>query len=134
MADTFHRVGHMVYFNGYLVAELRGDVPATIRDAAEAALDAYHPDAIDPNDHKADMEEKDQELEAALAEQAKEYEADLKDERGTIAALREQIEALEAELDDMETSVDELERRVRELEAQLETAQARADDQWSATS
>ena len=98
MADTFHITGDDVYFCGFLVATLRNDTPATIRDAAEAALDAYHPDAIDPEDHKADMKEKDQELEAALADQAKEYEADLKDERGTVAALREQIEALEAEV------------------------------------
>ena len=106
VADTFHIMGDDVYFRGYRVATLATDTPATVRDEAEAALDAYHPDAINPDDHKADMKEKDQELEAALADQAREYEADLKDERGTVAALREQIEALEAEIARLEARED----------------------------
>ena len=39
MANTFHRMGPDVYYNGYKVAVLRGDVPATVLDDVEAALE-----------------------------------------------------------------------------------------------
>jgi len=47
MADTFHVQGDHVYFNGYHVAVLASQVPATIREAVEEALHAYDPDAGD---------------------------------------------------------------------------------------
>jgi U3 small nucleolar ribonucleoprotein component len=59
MANTFHRMGADVYFAGYKVAILRGDVPATILDEVEAALDAYDPDAVNPEDHNAVKEDAD---------------------------------------------------------------------------
>tara|TARA_R110000868_G_scaffold68622_4_gene202812 strand:- start:2584 stop:2859 length:276 start_codon:yes stop_codon:yes gene_type:complete len=59
MANTFHRVGSDVYFAGYKVAILRGDVPASILDEVEAALDAYDEDAVSPEDYNAVNEEAD---------------------------------------------------------------------------
>lgn len=104
MADTFHIMGDDVYFRGYRVATLATDTPATVRDEAEAALDAYHPDAIDPDEHKANLAD----LESAQGEaydasvRIGELERELEDERDTSAALRAQIEALEADLDALE--------------------------------
>ena len=64
MANTFHRVGADVYFAGYKVAILRGDVPATILGEVEEALDAYDPDAVLLADHEAALAERDAELDA----------------------------------------------------------------------
>lgn len=59
MANTFHRTGSDVYFAGYKVAVLCDDVPATILDEVEEALDAYDPDAVSPEDYKAAKEDAD---------------------------------------------------------------------------
>lgn len=59
MANTFHRIGSDVYFAGYKVAILRGDVPATILDEVEAALDAYDEDAVPLADYNAVNDEAD---------------------------------------------------------------------------
>ena len=72
-----------------------------VRDAVEAALDAYHPDAIDPDDHKADLTA----LEDAegkvydLTERVSELERELEDERDTVARLQARIAELEEDLD-----------------------------------
>ena len=117
MADTFHITGDDVYFRGYLIATLATDTPATIRDAAEAALDAYHPDAIDPEEHDAALKENEEELYAALADQAREYEVDLEAERAENAGLRRQIETLDAELDAADAELENLEAEIARLEA-----------------
>lgn len=40
--DTFKIIGDQVFFGGYLVGELT-EVPATIRDACQEALEGYGP-------------------------------------------------------------------------------------------
>jgi hypothetical protein len=52
-------MGADVYFAGYKIAILRGDVPATILGEVEAALDAYDPDAVSPEDYKAAKDDAD---------------------------------------------------------------------------
>lgn len=102
MTDTFHVTGGGVFFRGYYVAQLFSDnVPATVRDAVEQALHAYHPDAIDPNEHKGDLDA----LEEAegkvydLTERVQELERELEDERDTVARLQARVAELEAARD-----------------------------------
>jgi peptidoglycan hydrolase CwlO-like protein len=101
MSDTFHVTAEHVYFRGYHVAVLATQVPATIRDAVTEALDAYHPDAIDPDDHKADLTA----LEDAegkvydLTEEVAELKRQIEDELDTVARLQARIAELEEELD-----------------------------------
>jgi len=57
--NTFHSVGADGYFAGYKVATLRGEVPATILDEGEAALDAYDEDAVPLADYNAVNDEAD---------------------------------------------------------------------------
>ena len=59
MANTFHRMGADVYFDGQLVATLRDDLLATARSNVEEALDAYDPDAVSPEDYKAAKDDAD---------------------------------------------------------------------------
>jgi len=59
MANTFHRIGTDVYFDGQLVATLRDDLLATARSNVEEALDAYEPDAVSPEDYNAVNDEAD---------------------------------------------------------------------------
>jgi predicted RNase H-like nuclease (RuvC/YqgF family) len=105
MADTFHVTGEDLFFRGYHVAKLlTAGVPATVQDAVDEALHAYHPDAIDPDEHKGDLDA----LEDAegkvydLTERVRELERELEDERDTVAKLQARVAALEEELEAFE--------------------------------
>lgn len=97
MANTFHRQGHDVYYRGYLVAALLpSDAPPTIMAEVEEMLDACDPDAIDPDEHKADLdalEKAEGDLDDAK-ERIAQLERELEDERDTIERLRNQIDVM----------------------------------------
>lgn len=114
-ADTFHVTGFNVYFRGFHVATLSPRAPHTVMADVEEALEAYHLDAIDPDEHKADLdalEEAEGDLYDAN-ERICELERELENERDTIERLRAQIDIMAQQCNDSAAQISTLESMLK---------------------